>query len=119
MCSSIQSAHLLDRVLANEFRRKAFVDFQRAIEPEEEVSPAEVVDIGDGPGGRAFEEQFRDVESGRNGTALTGGVNDGQRNHDRARPGRHLIDEVEREQNDFGWNRRRLLREDTTQTSLD
>src|ERR1700690_1257398 len=78
--------------------------FEKPIDSEKAVTPTEEIRIAHGVHGRAGEVQLVDIEAGGHGSFDVGRVNDRERDDDSARPGRHLIDEIEREQNDFGRN---------------
>ena len=54
--------------------------------------------------GRAGKIELVDGETGGHRALDVGGVQDGERDDDGARPGRHLINEIEGQENDFGRN---------------
>ncbi len=86
---------------ADRLRAILLPKLQSFVEPQENVVPGEVVAGARVLGMPAFEEKLLQIEPRWNRTARIHSVHDGQRNHDGARPGGHLVDEVS-EQDDLG-----------------
>ena len=59
---------------------------------------------------------FIQVKARGHRAARIGGMHDGERNHNGARPRRHLVEQIERQQRHFGWNARGNTRADRDRT---
>ena len=82
---------------------------EQLVHAEEEIVPGEEGWVVMKSGAHAGQPEFIQVEPGGHGPPRIGRVHDGKRDHDGARPCRHLVQQVEGQQRDFRWNARRIF----------
>src|SRR5690242_9818975 len=96
----------LHRVIANESRSEAFPFLQVPIESQKEIAPAQEFEISFRKHGRAWKEKLFQSEPCGHRPPRILRMQDGERDHDGARPRRHLINKLERQQHQFRRYRR-------------
>ena len=100
---------LLHGAAADGLAAVALPPLEKAVHAEEEIVPGEEGGIGAKSRADAGQPEFIQREAGRYGSPRIGGVDDGERHHDGARPGRHLVEQIEGQQHGLGRNARAVL----------
>ncbi len=94
---------LLDGAAADGSGAVFFPELQNVVQVQEHVAPGEAAAELRKLGRFRLGEQLLEVESLRDRAPRVGGMHDRERDHDGARPRRHLVDEIA-EQHDLGRN---------------
>ena len=97
-----------DGLAAQAFRTVPLPELDELVGQQEKVAPPEEAFVVGEAQRHARSQQLVEREPGRHRTPWIQGVHHGQRNHDRPRPGSHLVDQTA-EQHAFGGNRGRML----------